>query len=1076
MAEPTAPTKEQVQRLRAQSDALLQQAEAMERQVEAQEKLNESTENQLSMSERILESLGERLDKLDKIDTSSEGLKKNMLSMVDSLKKNKSFNSFLESLKNGFNEIKKTGIFKFISTGLKAISPLLKILGKGFQIFSKIAVAALDLVMKHPVVAAISLAIKAAQKLAEVMSTVFLGGIKYATRFVKFMVSLPLKIAGAAAKIGNSLRQDLVMTIGTAVEATKEMFDISEQYGSGAGSAIKSFADSASASMLEFRDITSESVKLFGEGAAGIAARTQAMAQRLGEMGSYADRLGESLRASTDGSAVQFTFMEKSLRILGMTAEDVAYTAQEAVKSGVGINKILMDTQISLKNVAKSSGVNSKLISKNFNVLRKDIINFGHMSTEQLQQTSAELVKMGLSAQDAAQMFSKLDTFESAAQMSAMLSQSFGMNLDALKLIKAEKPEEIFEDLRDAMMSTGRSFDDMNRHERSLMASTTGMSETALKAMMDFRDMGMSYEESMQKMKENSPEEKQLKAFNEMTGSLKEIKNIMQDTSFFSSFFKGLRSSIVLASGLGDKFQLVSKRIEEFYTEGLSFGKDPAFMKSITGAFKPISDTLESLVGDPSKGTKGLFDTAKLSKVVKPWMKKFSDTLGDAFSGKKSLASVRDGFTNMLRTSFSFNTFLRSKNNPAAELFRTGGKLVGQLIKGFAAIGPGLVDMFATGFQHVADFLRNTGGKNNSIKNMLTTLFGFTDKESEAIYGSYEQMLTTIFTKVVPVIKDLFLFVNSKIAGAAFDLGVELIGKIFKGMLHGIGSMIGYVYDFFIEMLPYPLQKALSFLDFGTGLLTTEDAKVRAAAEKSAAARNISSSEIDSEFYNQIVSGDDRTQERRIGELLAVLEKEKKGATGTQLNALNEIVGELRSMGTNFDGMFGLASDQAEIDKALKLLGKNTVVIEGRKANDFLSNSVAGSGQSIVQKTSSGISVTNLNEKDQILAGMEGGPIVDAIRYSGAAVGSIVDFFSNQFSALGGLLGVTADSGRAQQGSNQPIELVINLDGEKVASKLVAADIIGMAKNPAIARGATVLNDGSTRNQSGGSNEISALG
>ena len=962
----------------------------------------------------------------------------------------------------GFKDILSKPFFQKIISGrwgLKAMGRAVKTFGS-----SALKIGHNLLLVFNPVYRAVNFAFGALKNIGKVMGTVFMQTLKYGSRFVKFMVSLPLKVAGAAAKIGNSLRSDLIKTIGQAVENTKEMFDISEQYGSGAGSAIKSFADSASASMLEFRDITSESVKLFGEGAQGIAARTQAMAQRLGEMGSYADRLGESLRASTDGSAVQFTFMEKSLRILGMTAEDVAYTAQEAVKSGVGINQILMDTQISLKNVAKSSGVNSKLISKNFNVLRKDIINFGHISTEQLQETSAELVKMGLSAQDAANMFNKLDTFESAAQMSAMLSQSFGMNLDALKLIKAENPQEIFEDLRDSMMGTGRSFDDLNRHEKSLMSSTTGMSATALKAMMDFRDMGMSYEEAMQKMKENSPEEKQLKAFNEMTGSLKEIKNIMQDTSFFSAFFKGLRSSIVLASGLGDKFMLVSKRIEDFYTEGLSFGKDKAFMKSIAAGFKPISDTLEALVGDPAKGTKGLFDTAKLSKTVKPFMKKFSDTLGDAFAGKKSLASVRDGFTNMLRTSFSFNTFLTSKDNPAAELFRTGGKLVGQLIKGFAALGPGLVDMFANGFEFLSDYIRGYGGGANSIKKMLKDTFGFSDTDTEAIYGSYEQMLETLFTKVVPVIKDMFFFVNEKVAGLAYDVGMEITGKFFSGLWAGIKSSLGWLVDSVSELFGMG-----SF--FGLG--KTEDMKTREAAEKSAAARKMNASQLNEEFYRGYSADNDRGQERRLGELIAVLKQEQIGATGKQLTDLTNALNEINKIGTNWDSNI----DYARIDNALQLLGKNTVVLDGSNANDVIEDQIVPTGKTILTKQKNKkIEAKYLNPKDKVTAVMDGGPFDNLVQYAGEAVGSIIDFYSSQFSAIGKGLGMSGNTN--QQGSNQPIVIEVSLpvDGKVLAKTAIKADIFGMGKDPAIAQGATVLNDGSTRNQSGGSNEISALG
>ena len=132
-------------------------------------------------------------------------------------------------------------------------------------------------------------------------------------------------------------------------------------------------------------------------------------------------------------------------------------------------------------------------------------------------------------------------------------------------------------------------------------------------------------------------------------------------------------------------------------------------------------------------------------------------------------------------------------------------------------------------------------------------------------------------------------------------------------------------------------------------------------------------------------------------------------------------------------------------------------------------------GKSVVYKSSNGIDVTSLNPKDKVTAVMNGGPFDNLVQYAGEAVGAIIDFYSSQFSAIGNFLDISGNNNN-QQSNNQPIELVINLDGKVVAKQLIAADIIGMAKNPAVARGATVLNDGSTRNQSGGSNEISALG
>ena len=962
---------------------------------------------------------------------------------------------FIEKMQDLLTKTGKFGRFiggttNFIGSGIKKISSGISglftsaknIFGKMGSVFGK--------VFQHP-------AMKAIMAVGKVMFTVFMQGLKYATRFVKFMVSLPLKVAGAAAKIGNSLRQDLVMTIGTAVEATKEMFDISEQYGSGAGSAIKSFADSASASMLEFRDITSDSVKLFGQGAQGIAARTQAMAQRLGEMGSYADILGESLRASTDGSAKQFTFMEKSLRILGMTAEDVAYTAQEAAKSGVGINKILMDTQISLKNVAKSSGVNSKLISKNFNVLRKDIINFGHMSTKQLQETSAELVKMGLSAQDAASMFGKLDTFESAAQMSAMLSQSFGMNLDALKLIKAEDPKEIFEDLRDSMMSTGRSFDDMNRHEKSLMASTTGLSGASLKALMDFRDMGMSYEEAMQKMKENSPEEKQLKAFDSMTGSLKEIKNIMQDTSFFSAFLKGLRSSIVLATGLGDKFAKVSKRMEDFYIEGLNFGKDKAFMKSIRGAFKPIEDTIDALVGKGG-ADKGLFNVDILQSAAKPFFKDFSDILGSVFKDDGNTLEVQKNLLKKINTVFNFEKMLSSPNNPATTLLRTGGKLVGQLIKGFTALAPSLIEVVKKSLDGVVDFLfdyTSDTTSDNSVKGMLYDLFGLDNNDQLALVNTIQSLVDLLTSSAGPFAK-LFLWINSKVLGMVTDIGSTLgnavLNKVSGGLL---GSDTSAISEAKLKGLTEATSGKKGFKDLDD------------------IAKNITSS---TGYFDD----DEEELARFGGQLEFVLEKIRTSGTARQKKRLEDYFKEVELTQSSLLNVDELDTNYKAVNELVDFLKTgNAKNITFRKKNDLwddFANLFGVGNKAVVNTEGNKTKITQLNKKDKVIAGMPGGEIEQGIvSYAGQAVQSIIDFYSSQFSSIGNFFGL-GNIPNNQQTSNQPIELVINLDGEVVARKLIAADIIGMAKNPAVARGATVLNDGSTRNQSGGSNEISALG
>jgi hypothetical protein len=166
------------------------------------------------------------------------------------IKKNDSMSKALEKFKKEIDRSDKS-IGSFSKRMLKMSGGLTKFglnvknafvgIGGVFKSFSQVVVKYLDTIAKHPLVAIFVQVYKVIEKtfgaiktLGSIMFTVFSQSLKYATRFVKFMVSLPLKIAGAAAKIGNSLRQDLIMTIGSAIESTKEMFDISEKYGSGA--------------------------------------------------------------------------------------------------------------------------------------------------------------------------------------------------------------------------------------------------------------------------------------------------------------------------------------------------------------------------------------------------------------------------------------------------------------------------------------------------------------------------------------------------------------------------------------------------------------------------------------------------------------------------------------------------------------------------------------------------------------------------------------------------------------------------------------------------------------------------
>ena len=119
-----------------------------------------------------------------------------------------------------------------------------KILGKGFgKLLGPIGVG----FMASPVGIGLKM-------LGGAMISVFVTGIKYGTKFVKFMTALPLAITSAAAKIGNSLRSDIVETIGTAAEALQDTFSFEGNLGQG----LQLMHGAAKDSLLAAKDVRGE--------------------------------------------------------------------------------------------------------------------------------------------------------------------------------------------------------------------------------------------------------------------------------------------------------------------------------------------------------------------------------------------------------------------------------------------------------------------------------------------------------------------------------------------------------------------------------------------------------------------------------------------------------------------------------------------------------------------------------------------------------------------------------------------------------------------------------------------------
>lgn len=461
--------------------------------------------------------------------------------------------------------------------------------------------------------------------------------IGLAANFFKTAFSLPFMVLDNVVKLGNALRQDIAVTIEQAAQDSKEFFDSFSNIGQG----IRKMTSMGKGMLKTFEMYNSSAVKLFGEGASGIANMIKETTESVKNMGHYSELFGQSITRNKD-SLFHYTRIK---RIMGLTADQEAYYAQDAGVNLISLNDRLTTVTLKLSETSKEFGVDMKRLSKNFNVMRKEIAIYGHLSDEELMRTTARLTQMKISVDDAGAVFKKFNTFEDAANSVAMLSQTFGMNLDAMDIIKAKNPEEIISMFRDSMISTGRTFDELNRFEKQIMADQTGMSQEGLKALMTLRDKGLTHQEAVDQMKDQTPEAQQLKAIKELSSSMKLLQRIMTFTSPFEAFMKGLGKNAAASSKARKAFMSLSNTYQMIHDFALNLDGDTVaaltepvilivnVMKDIfaSDAFKGGLRSLVAGFGELATSVFGITDSDKVYYEVQDSLKHISK------KGKKTL-------------------------------------------------------------------------------------------------------------------------------------------------------------------------------------------------------------------------------------------------------------------------------------------------------------------------------------------------------------------------------------------------------------------------------------------------------
>ena len=612
-----------------------------------------------------------------------------------------------------------------------------------------------------------------------------------------FSVSLPFTIARIAVDIGNKIRSDVVEVIQGAGEEAKNAFDLSSEIGKNANK----MTQTAKGLMKTFQSPRTRLSRLFGMGASGAAAFLRETFKAVEDMGHYSEIFGPSILGNTKSGQ----YLIEMQKAMGLGASEMAYYALEAFNAGKHPIDTLHETSQIIKRVADENDLDFKAMTKDFHTLRTNIMEFGHLSSNEIGNLVGKLRKMKVKTEDAVNVFKKFTSFEEAAKASAMLFQTFEMNIDAFNLLTSRDPGEMLQQFRDAMFATGKNFKDLNRHEKALMSSITGISEHGLSTLMNYMDLGLTQDEARKRMEEEDPTKEQTKMIKGLTSTIKQFQKTIQFSSPFQAFFQGLLENKMNQNDLQNS--LVS--LSEIYSDirHIGFTLNLSELESILAPITEILRRIDQLVnGNKFKEIMTLTTTTAsefLDEVSydlqSPAGKELTKIRYKIESAKKLSAESNDKSYETLNTRFklylSETIDIDSLDKNIIESLKDSG-IIEEKRKGFRSFKKSLTSekfmnsIIALDGQFKGDKKLDTAVQELINKTKEAYEFGFNNvigSTKEAVREEAEKR-TTIKGRIDNLYDNLLKMFDEGMPHFSHfvDMGGNIMGSIIRGLLKGI--------------------------------------------------------------------------------------------------------------------------------------------------------------------------------------------------------------------------------------------------------------------------------------------------
>lgn len=443
--------------------------------------------------------------------------------------------------------------------------------------------------------------------------------------FVDGLVNVAASIVAIPFKVFSGLVDMAASSAGGMNELAQAIENLRKEFGALAGPTPKTIID-MSQSLKGFSDTGLSTWRVFGN-----------LAKRIEDFTKLATEMGATFTALLPEFQKNGGALLAYQKGLGISDEAMKGVASQALSMGDTLADTLKTTTKYSLDMAKGFGLDAKVISRDMAKAIGDVKHFAGATIKELGEASTYARKLGLELDKITGTLDAFETFDTAAENVAKLSQSFGVTVDAFQLMEQQDPAKQIDMLRKSFADAGVDASQFNRQQLKLLSSTTGLDEATARQAFSMKNQGVGLDQI--KRKGGEAEKKTLTQAQAMERLADAIERLVMGGgamkgSFFDQFIDGIITGLQSSREFFGVMQNIRIALREVYMIGVQLGR---------ALPKIIPD-----LGDLLRATKDFFDPKKFTTLFGGIKKSIEDFIRDP------KANFTELMTNLRHNFFDF--------------------------------------------------------------------------------------------------------------------------------------------------------------------------------------------------------------------------------------------------------------------------------------------------------------------------------------------------------------------------------------------------------------------------------------